>query len=110
MKTEQKIQQEIFQWFTNTYCLKHHSPRSLILSIPNEGKPSLVMTGLYPGASDLLVVHLGVVYFIEVKTETGKQSDNQKKFEQHIHQMEMNYYLVRSLEDFQNLFNTINNE
>ena len=32
---EQKIQQECYNYFNNTYCLKHHSPRLLIHSVPN---------------------------------------------------------------------------
>lgn len=102
-RAEDSIQQEIFMWYNNNYCLLHHSPRRLIFSVPNEGKPELVRTGLYPGASDLLVFHTPSrpPLFIEVKTPSGIQSPNQKEFEAHATSLGYEYYLVRSLEDFQ---------
>lgn len=102
-RAEDSIQQEIFMWYNNMYCLLHHSPRRMIFSVPNEGKPELVRTGLYPGASDLLVFHTPSrpPLFIEVKTPIGIQSANQKEFEAHVVSLGYEYYLVRSLEDFQ---------
>jgi len=100
LNLEDIIQQEIVTYYRNTYCLIHHNPRCMIFSIPNEGKPNMIYTGLYPGASDLYVRHYGKELFIEVKTPTGIQSPNQKKFEQHCIQMNVPYYLVRSLDEF----------
>ena len=102
-RAEDSIQQEIFMWYNNMYCLLHHSPRRMIFSVPNEGKPELVKTGLYPGASDLLVFHTPArpPLFIEVKTPSGIQSVSQKEFEAHVVSLGYEYYLVRSLEDFQ---------
>jgi hypothetical protein len=37
-KSEDKIQQEAFIWFTNNYCLKHHEPRLLMFSVPNDSE------------------------------------------------------------------------
>lgn len=102
-KLEEKIQQEQVMFYKNTYCLKHHNPRNLILSIPNEGKPDLIRTGLYPGASDLLVIHFGQVIFIENKTENGRQSNHQKEFQQHVESLGFPYYICRSLEDFKTI-------
>lgn len=101
--TEAQIQQQIVQWYKNTYCLVHHSPRCMILSIPNEGKPELIATGLYPGAADLLVVHYGAVVFVEVKNEGGVQKPAQKRFQAHCRCVGLSYHLVRSLEEFKNL-------
>jgi len=99
--TEAKIQQDIVKYYNNTYCLAHHSPRGLIMSIPNEGKGELIRTGLLPGASDLIVfLPFGGIFFVEVKTPTGKQSDKQKDFEARIKKLGYEYILVRSLEDF----------
>lgn len=100
--TEAAIQQQIVRWYRNQYCLTYHSPRCMILSIPNEGKPELIATGLYPGAADLLVIHMGRVMFVEVKTPTGVQSSRQKEFQQHCNASGFPYYLVRSIEDFRN--------
>lgn len=101
-RAEDSIQQEIFMWYHNTYCLLHHTPRRMIFSVPNEGKPELVRTGLYPGASDLLVFHhVGrPPLFVEVKTPSGVQSVSQKEFESHATSLGCQYFLVRSLEDF----------
>ncbi len=97
---EEKIQQEIVMWYNNTYCLLHHTPRNLILSIPNENQQHLTRTGLYPGASDLIVHHHPRLIWVEVKTATGKQSDKQKAFQCHVESLGYSYYLVRSLDDF----------
>lgn len=102
MKAEDLVQQEIFRYYWNTYCLPKHQPREFILHIPNEGKDNgkLASIGLYSGASDIVFSCKGIIYFCEVKTVTGTQSPNQKKFETHVTQSGFTYFLVRSLEDF----------
>ena len=120
--TEARIQQEICIFYRNNYCLEHHDPRSLIISVPNEGNPFLTQTGLLSGTSDLIIFHrkratilpapMLLVLFVEVKTEKGKQSENQIKFEEMIKKMHdkhkiMSYYLVRSLEQFQDLIHSL---
>lgn len=37
--------------------------------------------GLTPGVADIVIVHDGRAYFLEVKTRTNKQTDTQKAFE-----------------------------
>ena len=104
MKSEDKIQQEMVMWYRNTYCLKHHNPRNIIFSVPNDSKNAVeqmrkINTGLYAGVSDLIAIHFGQVIFIEVKTEIGKQSDKQKDFQQLIEAQGFKYYVVRSLDE-----------
>src|SRR3990167_3255520 len=113
--SESRIQQQICRHYHNTYCLKHHNQRCLIFSVPNESNGAksmkLIQTGLYPGCADLIICHrkdyLGNVItrwlFVEVKNETGKQSDNQKKFEEHAAQVCVPYFVVRSLAEFQKI-------
>lgn len=105
MKKESKIQQEIVTWFTNTYGLKTHNPKCLIFSVPNEGRNAKEqiykkMIGMKSGVSDLIVVMADRVIFVEVKDETGRQSENQIQFENDTKYLGFEYYLVRSLEDF----------
>lgn len=106
---ESKIQSCIVSWYNNTYCLLHHNPRCIILSIPNGGNKTVRehitarATGEYKGASDLLVIHFGKVMFIEVKDSIGKQKPDQIKFQQHVESMGLPYYLVRSLEEFKSI-------
>jgi len=56
----------------------------VMLHIPNEGKRSgftgkrLKDIGLVPGCPDYLIVRSGMAYFLEVKTERGRLSFNQR--------------------------------
>ncbi len=105
--TEDKIQQEIVTWFTNNYCLKHHNPRSIIFSIPNGGfrnkieAMKLKATGILAGASDLIIVHKNKIYFIELKDDKGSQQQNQKEFEKRVNDQGFDYFIFRSLAEFQ---------
>jgi hypothetical protein len=114
-QSEAKIQQKIVMWYRTTYCLSHHYPRSIIISIPNESNGvramKLIQTGMYGGCADLLICHVtGITHlyrhqwiFVEVKTETGVQSPSQKLFEAHCKQSGIRYKLVRSLEEFKEI-------
>jgi hypothetical protein len=106
-RTESRIQQEIIKYYRNGFCLKHHSPRHIIASVPNEGKNYLeqsvkIQTGLFAGFSDLILIREKVVTFIEVKTPEGEQSQKQKEFESAVTALGFEYIIVRSLEDFKN--------
>ena len=108
-QTESRIQSDIVRWYNNTFCLTHHSPRGLIISIPNGGLRSEITAnrskaiGEYAGASDLIVIHKGQVMFIEVKREKGVQSPKQKLFQQHVIATGHPYHIIRSLDDFKKL-------
>lgn len=104
-KSEERIQYDIFNWFTNTYCLKFHNPRYCIFSVPNDTTDIRELmrkksTGLKAGVSDLIVLLPNKVIFCEVKTETGVQSDAQKDFQKQVEDLGFEYILVRSLENF----------
>ena len=118
-KTESRIQQECVIFFRNAFCLVHHKPRCLIFSIPNERKPQFAQTGLLAGTSDLVLIHLCGgnvrVIFAEIKAE-GKQSPAQVRFQERIRVLgetirhagiaglAVEYHLVRSLGEFQRIF------
>ncbi len=51
------------------------------------------------GVSDIIAVRNGEVWFIEVKTKRGRQTDNQKLFERLIGEKGGNYLLARSVDD-----------
>jgi len=106
---EALIQSECVKWYTNTYCLKHHNPRGLIFSVPNElGKTNALQTmlakatGLLSGVSDLVVIHpnKGQLFFVELKTATGVQSDAQIEFEERVNALGYEYKLIRSFDEF----------
>jgi hypothetical protein len=105
--TESKLQQDIFNWYQNNYCLKFHEPRGMIFSIPNGGTRNkleaitMKATGLLAGASDLVVIFPnGKLSFVELKTEKGTQSDKQKDFEKRVTDLGFEYKLIRTLEEF----------
>jgi hypothetical protein len=102
--TEDRIQQEIIIYYRNTFQRVYKS--CLIFSIPNGGlrdkRTAMLMkaTGLTPGASDLIVIYFGKLLFVEVKTATGVQSEEQKVFAERVRDCGFDYHLVRSLLDF----------
>lgn len=104
-KTESKIQQEIIIWFRNSNL----TTGNIIFSVPNEGKSAKEQmfkkaTGLLAGVSDLIVIHNGEVLFVECKDDKGRQSDTQKEFQNRVEAQGFKYYLVRSLEEFKQIF------
>jgi len=104
--SEEQIQRSIIKWFRNKYCLKHHTPRYAIFSVPNEAaykNKKFILTGLMQGVSDLIVVIDSKTLYFELKTATGKQSPKQKEFEETIKKLNQEYYLVRSLEQFKTI-------
>jgi len=100
--TEAQIQQQIIIWFRNNYQIKG---KGLIFSVANESTYSnkkFKNTGTMAGVSDLIVVLNGKTIFVELKTEIGKQSEAQLKFQKNIENLNQEYYLIRSLEHFKN--------
>jgi hypothetical protein len=103
-KTEAKIQQEIFMYLKNNFCLNHHNPKCIVYSIPNDSSSKeetmrKLATGMLPGASDLVFVSPNRVLFLEVKTPTGTQQDNQKQFQKDIENLGFEYHLIKSVAD-----------
>lgn len=107
--TEDQLQQQIYTWYNNKFCLKNQEPRHIIFSVPNGGSRNVVeakkmkATGLLPGVSDLIIIQPDKVLFIELKIEKGVQSESQKDFEERIKKLGYEYHIIRSLNDFKNL-------
>ena len=107
MKSESKIQQEIFVWFSNEYpnYIIHSVPNGVQIPLSNRERGRILSQmaniGMVNGISDL-IIHLpnGQCIMVEVKTPTGKQSDAQIKIEKKMKAMHSNYIVVRSLEEF----------
>jgi hypothetical protein len=107
-KSEDKIQQECWMHLTNNYGLKHHEPRLLMFSVPNDSaniteQMRKKATGLVAGVSDTIIIFPNKVIFCEFKTPTGKQSDSQIDFENRVNKLGFEYWIVRDLEIFKNL-------
>lgn len=110
-KSENRIQQECFIWFWNTYP----EFRKLLFAVPNGGARSaqegklLKMTGVVAGVSDMLLMIKGKTYCFELKNTYGKQSKVQKDWEYRVKKQGFDYYVVRSLNEFQTYVNKIIN-
>lgn len=108
IQSESSIQSSAVKWFTNNYCLKHHDPKYVIFSVPNEAIQKMAWKqintframGLKSGVSDLIVLLEGKVLFIEFKTEKGVQTPKQKDFQRAVEMLGFEYHICRSLEDF----------
>lgn len=108
IKTENKIQQEIVIHVNNKYCLKHNKPRFLLFSVPNDSINAIetkrkVNTGLLRGASDLILLMPNIALFLEVKTDTGHQSAEQRDFQLRVEELGFKYHVVRSVEDVEKI-------
>lgn len=102
--TESKIQQDCFMWYSNTFA-RHNI--GIMFSVPNESIGSQqrkANTGLLRGVSDTIIIHKGICMFVEFKTLTGVISPYQKQFKEKVENQGLKYYLIRSLEDFKQLF------
>jgi len=105
-KTENKIQQEMFIWFNNTYTI---NKLGIFASVPNDSKDAKEQmrkkaTGMKVGHADFNVyLPNGKVLMFEVKTPIGKQSDHQKRFELEVKGLGFEYYIVRSLDEFKKI-------
>lgn len=109
--TEAQVQTTCYQWYHNNYCLKHHNPRGLMFSIPNElGGSNKIRTmqmkamGLTSGVSDTIVIlPSGKLIFVEFKNSKGVQSANQKEFQKRVESLGYTYLIIRSLEQFKEI-------
>lgn len=100
---ESKIQIACVNWFRAQF------PMYVIYSVPNGGKRTRVEAGILKaegqlsGVSDLVVMFGNKEYhslYIEMKTEKGRQSENQKAFERKCKIFKFKYVICTSLEEF----------
>ena len=71
----------------------------LVIHIPNQYSYGRVRdAGLVSGAPDLIVLKDGKVFFLEVKTKTGRVRPSQKLFAERLRQHGFDYFVVRSLD------------
>lgn len=81
-------------------------PRYDIFSVPNEAtykNNQFKAMGVRNGVSDLVVVLHGKVLFIEMKDPAGSQSPEQLDFQNLVTNLNHEYHIIRSLEQFKEL-------
>jgi hypothetical protein len=92
--------------------VRNNHKKMIIFSVPNDSKDKKEAirkkaTGLLAGVSDLILLVNGCCIFIEIKTEEGKQSENQKIFQMQVETQGFKYIIIRSLEDFKKILEQI---
>ncbi len=102
---ESQIQQSCVKYFR----LKHKKLALSLFAVPNGGfrkrieASILKAEGALPGVSDLILLHPNRKYHalcIEMKTQIGRQSPNQRTWQYHVEQDGYKYVVCRSLDDF----------
>ena len=107
--TEHQIQAQIVAYWNINY--PQH--RKCLFHVNNKAKDSLEgarfkTLGVIAGVSDLiLLAPNGTTYLIELKDNTGKQSDHQKAFQQQATSLGHKYLIIRSLQEFIYLVSTL---
>ena len=100
-RAEEVLQQKCFTWFHN----QHPSLRGtmwLVHNNPKNGREGAILKGmgLVKGVSDISWLHGGIYYGIEFKTETGRQSPEQKQWDRAVTEQGGVYVIIRSFEEF----------
>lgn len=107
--TEDQLQAKCTQWFDHEYP----GLRRTLFAVPNGGLRDkrtanlLLATGVKRGVSDLIFVMHHQVVFIEMKTPTGTQSDEQIDFQAKVEARGHLYFIVRTFEQFKQLICTL---
>lgn len=106
---EEKIQQDCFLWFHNTFIeergMLHHNNNNSVNRIAGNRNKAM---GVVAGVSDFeLILTNGKVAFIEMKTPVGQLSQEQKTFSAKVVQRGHLYFVCRSLDEFKKLVNTL---
>lgn len=110
---ESKLQQACVRWFNYQY------PNLILFSVKNSSKMGGKKTkhgipleaiiakreGLVSGIADVLLLqpnHFFHGFFIEFKTDKGRQSESQKTFEKYCKEHGYKYLIIRNLDVFIN--------
>jgi len=106
---EDRLQQECYMWFHNTYpeqrgllCYNLNNSRNKVAGAINRS------LGLQAGRPDLTYyTPSGKAVFIEMKTPTGVQSPEQKKYQKKVESFGYSYQIIRTFVEFKSLILTI---
>lgn len=101
MKSESKLQQEAFIWFSNNYPdlrgLLYHNYNNP----PNARTGAMLKSmGLVKGVADMTFLYHGQVFFIELKNEKGYQTPKQKDWQNLVTKHGFKYVIIKNIEDF----------
>jgi len=110
-QSESALQQSCVRWFDFQYP----EYRLNLFAIPNEGQRTprngarMKAQGRRAGVADMfLAYNVGTPkcgFFIEFKTDKGKQSEHQSEFEAAVVKQLYDYKIIRSFEEFETFIN-----
>ncbi len=106
--SESILQSQCFQWHWNTFPQCRRLLHANYNNSENRIKGSINKAiGVVAGVADLEYFYDRKAYFIELKTEDGHQSKDQKEFQSRIEEQGGAYVVIRSFEEFQSLISKI---
>lgn len=103
--SEKELQKACIKWLDEVskqydifYTVNHTAGRfkfnnGKIDAIPNQNA----------GMADITFIYKGLVYFIELKSATGRQQKNQKEFQAKVIKTGARYNIIKTVESFQEL-------
>lgn len=109
---ELQLQAKIFQHHWNYYP----NERGLLFHVNGKAKNAIEgnkfkALGVIPGVSDLVYLKPGgKPIFLELKTENGKQSEAQKKWQEIVTKAGYDYRIVKTFDDALAIFDTRSTE
>lgn len=111
MTSEAKLQQDCYLHFHNSYP----ELRGTLWMVHNNAKDArqgaiLKGMGMVKGVSDLMFLHDKTLYCIELKTEQGRLSPEQKQWGEQIVAQGGWYVVIRTLKDFCNFVQAVLNK
>jgi hypothetical protein len=104
MKAEGYLQTECIAEFRNQ--LERYGT-GVIIPVPNELAVKRKDIIIKDGCSDLILVIKNRVIFCELKVGTNKQQPNQIEFQNLVTNLGYQYHIIRSLDEFRNLIQTL---
>lgn len=105
-KEEEKLQADCYKWFHNTFLLW----RKMLFHVDNNSWNAIIgarkkALGVNAGVSDFVLIGFMEVYWIEMKTPTGEQNDEQIEFQRKVQLRGHKYVVIRSLPEFKEFIN-----
>ena len=106
---EQQLQKQCYQWFLLQYP-KQYGLLFMNLNNPRSKINGAIMkaSGLVAGVADMTYLKDGKAYFFELKANKGRQSDNQKQWQEIVEAEGFSYQIIRSLDEFQTAIKKLN--
>lgn len=106
--TEAQIQAECVKWIRN----ERQHLRGLFFAVNNNSEHiaramNRKASGVVPGVSDTILLIDGRAFLIEFKTQSGKQSDSQARWQRLVEANGFEYFIVRSVDEFKELINSL---